>query len=166
MKGVRIERMAEELRALISEILQNRVSDPRLGLVVVTRVEPSRDMAHARVYVSFLGDEKTQEASLHVLAHAGGFVRHELARRAHLRHVPELVFQADPGIRYSFRLQQTLKELGLSGEAGGEEEQPETGGGPVEPPETGSGPVEQPETGSGPVSPPPADPDSGGDEEP
>ncbi len=113
MKGIRAERVAEELRAEISEILQNRMNDPRLGMLAVTRVDVSRDLAYARVHVSVLGDEKTQEASLRVLSGAGSFVRRELGRRLHLRRVPELAFRADPGIRYSVRFQEILKELGL-----------------------------------------------------
>lgn len=115
MKGLRMERFREEIRMAVSEILQSRVDDRRLGMVVVTRVEVSHDLGHAQVYVSALGDEVSQEESMRVLAHARGFIRTELAHRLRARRVPELNFRADPGIRYSIRLQQIFEELGLSG---------------------------------------------------
>jgi ribosome-binding factor A len=110
---MRMERLQEEVREVISEILQNRVSDRRIGMVGVTRVEVSKDLSHARVFVSALGDDAAQEQSLRALMHARGFVRVELSHRLRARRVPELEFRADPGIRYSVRLQQLLLELGL-----------------------------------------------------
>lgn len=114
MSSVRMERMAEELRRELSDILLNRINDPRLGMVMVTRVDVSRDLSMARVFVSFMGDEDRQEQSLRVLAHAGPFVRGELGRHLRLRRVPELRFLADPGIQYSIRLQGILREMGFS----------------------------------------------------
>ena len=119
MKGMRLERVAEEIREAVSEILQNRISDRRLGMTAVTRVEVSRDLSHAHIWVSVLGDEDAQEQSLRVLAHARGFIRTELAHRLRAKRTPELQFRADLGLRYSIRLQQLLRELGLEGEAGG-----------------------------------------------
>jgi len=117
-----MERLQEEVRAAISEILQNRVSDRRIGMVGVTRVEVSRDLSHARVFVSVLGDDLAQEQSLRALVHARGFVRAELSRRLRARRVPELDFHADPGIRYSVRLQRLLVELGLDTPGGRDDE--------------------------------------------
>jgi ribosome-binding factor A len=114
LKGIRSERMAEEVRREISEVLLNHAGDQRLSLVGVTRVELSRDLSYARVYVSAMGDEQTQETSLRLLVRAAGFIRGELGRRLRMRRVPELRFQSDPGIRYSIKLQQILKELGLT----------------------------------------------------
>jgi len=113
LKGIRTEKLAEEIRQAISGVLQQKVSDPRLGMVGVTRVEVSNDLGHALAYISVLGDDAAQEASLKVLDRAQGFIRTELARSLRLRRVPELRFKADPGIRYSIRLQEVLRELGM-----------------------------------------------------
>jgi ribosome-binding factor A len=113
MSEVRIERYRQEVLHAVSDILLNRTEDPRLRQVMATRVEVSRDLTHATVYVSALGDERTQEESLRALIRAGSFVRSELARRLRVRRVPELTFRADLGIQYSLRLQQILSELGL-----------------------------------------------------
>jgi ribosome-binding factor A len=114
VKGIRTERMGEELRRELSDVLISHAGDPRLSMVVVTRVDATRDLSHANVYVSVLGDDRAQEQSLRVLIKAAAFLRGELGRRLRLRRVPELRFRSDPGIRYSARLQQVLTELGLS----------------------------------------------------
>ena len=113
MKGVRKERVEEEIRNELADILLSRVGDPRLRSVVVSRVEASGDLGHARVFVSVMGSDVAQEAGLRVLVHAAPFLRHELSRRLRARRVPELTFRADPGIRYSVRVQEILRELGM-----------------------------------------------------
>lgn len=119
MSGVRLERVAEEIRREVSEILRQRAHDPRLTWVSVGRVEVSRDLGHATIYVSALGDEATQEASLRVLTHARSFVRTELGKRMRLRKLPEIQFRADLGIQYTARILGILSELGLlEGESG------------------------------------------------
>jgi ribosome-binding factor A len=114
---IRVARMAEEMRQQIADILQNRLTDPRLSWVSVIRVDLSPDLRHAKVYISVLGSEQAQEASLRVLSRATSAVRAELARRVRLRKVPEILFRADHSIAYSVRIQTLLEELGLVGEA-------------------------------------------------
>lgn len=114
MKGVRMERVQEEIRRELSEILRNRVRDPRLSWVSVMRVEVAPDLSVARVYVSALGDEATQEGALRVLVGARPFLRSELGRQLTLRRTPDLIFRADKGIEYSLRISKILHELGLS----------------------------------------------------
>ena len=116
MSQIRVARMAEEMRHQIADILQNHLTDPRLSWVSVVRVELSPDLRHAKVYISVLGSEEAQEASLRVLARATSAVRSELARRVRLRKVPEIIFRADHSIAYSVRVQTVLKDLGLTGE--------------------------------------------------
>ena len=116
MNEIRAARMAEELRQQIADILQNHLADPRLTWVSVVRVEVSPDLRHAKVYVSVLGSEEAQAASLRVLSRATSAVRAELARRIRLRKVPEILFRADHSIAHSLRMQSLLQELGLTGE--------------------------------------------------
>jgi ribosome-binding factor A len=118
VKGVRRERVAEEIHQILSDALISRVEDPRLRLLLVNRVEVSPDMAYARVFVSVMGSEQDQEAGLRAISRARTFFRSELARRGRLRRIPELTFFADPGVAASLRLQQILDELGLGGEGG------------------------------------------------
>jgi ribosome-binding factor A len=112
---MRSERLGEEIRRELAEILHGRVRDPDLGDAGVTRVEVSPDGSHARVYISFLGDEAAQVRGLRALERAGGFVRRELAQRLPVRRVPELAFHRDRGIEHSLRVQRELRELGFGG---------------------------------------------------
>jgi ribosome-binding factor A len=126
VKGLRLERVAEEIRQVLSEVLISRAEDQRLRMVMVTRVELSRDLSHARVFISVMGEEKTQEAALRAMSRAQSFLRGELARRLNLRRVPELAFRLDPGITASARLLQILRELGFSeGGEGSPDQEPE-----------------------------------------
>lgn len=113
MSQIRSARMAEEIRIQISDILTQHLADPRLAWISVVRVDLSADMGHARVYVSALGDEATQEASLRVLARARGAVRAELAHRLRSRKLPQIEFRADHSIAESIRIQGILSELDI-----------------------------------------------------
>jgi ribosome-binding factor A len=126
---MRGERLAEEIHRELADILLSRVSDPRLGLATVTRVEVSSDGAHARVLVSFLGDEMADASGLQALESAAGFIRGELGRRLEVRRVPELAFRADPGMRHSLRIQAELRRLGLAREEAGAPPNGDTPGG-------------------------------------
>lgn len=117
MSQIRMARMAEELREQVSDILRNHLSDPRLQWVSVVRVELSPDLRHAKLFISVLGSESDQEASLRVLARAKGAVRAELAHRMRLRKVPEILFRADHTIAGSARILEILRELGFTGDS-------------------------------------------------
>lgn len=123
MSEIRAARMAEELRQQVADILQNHLNDPRLTWVSVVRVDVSPDLRHAKVYISVLGSEVAQAASLRVLARATSAVRAELARRIRLRKVPEILFRADHSIAYSLQIQSLLQELGLTGEQASQPEE-------------------------------------------
>lgn len=131
MKGIRGERMGEEIRRELAEILRESVRDPGLGLATVTRVEVSADLAHARVLVSFLGDDAAEARGLRALERAASYIRTELAHRLRARRTPELSFRADHGIAHSFRIQSELRDLGLGEEGTGSDsagDEPATGG--------------------------------------
>lgn len=118
---LRRERVAEEIRAELSEILQHEMRDPRMGWVTVIRVEMSPDLAYAKVFVSIYGSESDQAASFQVLERAAGFIRAELGRRVRLRQTPELHFRTDDSIVQSQRIQDLLKRTPIPPET------PETG---------------------------------------
>lgn len=107
---IRPERVAEQLRIDVAEILQNELKDPRLGLVTCTRVELTRDLRYAKLYVSILGDEGTRNRSMEALGSATGYVRRLLSRRLKLRLSPEIVFVFDPSVEYGIRLEELIEE--------------------------------------------------------
>ena len=94
----RQEKLGELITAELSDLLRTRMKDPRIGFVSITHVEVSGDLGHAKVYVSIMGEPEEQKSTMGALRHATGFLRHELASRLVLRHIPELVFKLDNSI--------------------------------------------------------------------
>lgn len=108
----RIEKVGDMLRAEISQIIQREMRDPRVALASVSNVVVSRDLAHAKVDVSVLGDdEEARQQAVDTLQRAAGFVRSQLARTVRLRTVPELHFQLDRGAEHSQRISDILESL-------------------------------------------------------
>jgi len=112
----RTQRIGDLIRAELAVLLQREIRDPRVRLATVSHVEVSRDLRHAVVRVSALGEESQRAAAVEGLEHARGFLRRELAHRLSLRFTPELRFVLDRGAEHS----QAISELldGLSTEAG------------------------------------------------
>lgn len=111
----RSQRMAEQLRRELAEIVRDEIKDPRLGFVSFTEVHMSRDLSHAVIYCSVFnsssstaGDtdsvnagqeaQKQQQESIDILNRAVGFIRKEIARRIQARIVPTLKFAIDDSV--------------------------------------------------------------------
>lgn len=109
---IRPEKVAHRMRREVAEILQRRIRDPRVSAMVsVTDVEVTQDLSFAKIYVSVMGKPEEVEASLQALAHAVGFVRHELGERMELREVPELRFIHDTSLERGARVEELLKRI-------------------------------------------------------
>ena len=102
----RTERVADYLRQELARLLQTEVRDPRLGMVSVNEVEVSRDLAHAKVFVTFMERDTEQDASelLEVLNNAAGFLRTQVSKDARMRTVPRLRFVYDSSVARGRRL--------------------------------------------------------------
>jgi ribosome-binding factor A len=103
-------RVADQLQRELAVLIRDEVKDPRLGMVSISGVEVSRDMAHAKVYVSVLGEGQVAQDSLEVLNHAAGFLRRELGRRMLLRSVPQLRFIHDRSLEEGARMSALIDE--------------------------------------------------------
>ena len=108
----RTQRVAEQVQKELAQIIQLEMKDPRLGLVTVSAVDISRDLAFADVYVSFLGvdDQEAIDESIEVLNRASGFLRSELARSIKLRFTPKLRFYFDNSLRRGQRLSSLIEQ--------------------------------------------------------
>ena len=106
-------RVSEAVREELTEIIGFETEDPRLLAVEVVETQVSPDGRHATVKVAVRGTEKEQRESMAALDHARHFLRHELASRLDLRHVPELHFNQakDPDVesRIDFLLRRAKK---------------------------------------------------------
>lgn len=124
---LRQKRVADRIQAEISELLLRGMKDPRLALVTVTRVNIDRELEHANVFVSTVGDEARQNEVMRVLEGATGFIRREIGRRVQLRHTPQIMFHWDPGPEKVEQVGRLLDELKTSnapteGDASGDDE--------------------------------------------
>ncbi len=106
-----LERVREEIKRRLSEILQYEARDPRLQLVTVMDVRVSSDLHYATIYVSATGREaSSEEEVVKILNGHRGFFRSELAKQLRLRHTPELRFELDLVERRARRIEEVLKE--------------------------------------------------------
>lgn len=114
----RTERIGEQLRAEIARLLREEVTDPRIGLVTITRVDVAPDLRNARVHWSALhadpGRDPREDAegeTARGLASAAGFLRRRLAGLLHTKRVPELRFVHDPSLALGSETLNLIREL-------------------------------------------------------
>jgi len=110
VSGHHVARVADRVRRVLAEVLRHELRDPRVGFVTVTGVELSPDLHYAVAYVTVMGHEPEQE-SIRILNRAVPFLRREVARRAGLRHTPELRFVEDAALERGLRLERIFDEL-------------------------------------------------------
>ncbi|HZG72242.1 MAG TPA: 30S ribosome-binding factor RbfA [Chondromyces sp.] len=110
--SLRPNRVGEQMKKELSDIIGRKVKDPRIGFVTVTDVQVTGDLQQATVYITVLGDEGQREDTLKALAKAKGFIRSEVGQRIRLRKTPELIFEFDESIDYGNRIESLLKQIG------------------------------------------------------
>ena len=101
----RSTRVAEQIQRELAGLVGRVLEDPRAGMVTVTTVQVSKDLSHAKVFVSSLGGSLPHEELVRQLQHAAGFMRHELGRAMKLRIQPELRFIYDETEERAARLE-------------------------------------------------------------
>jgi ribosome-binding factor A len=107
----RIEKVNQQVKREIGEILQRELGDPRLQFVTITDVDVSRDLHNAKIQFSVLGERHQVQAARKGLEGAKGMIRKLLGERMNMRYTPELSFIYDPSIEISARIEKTLKEI-------------------------------------------------------
>ena len=108
----RAERVAEGIREVVARFLTEGVKDPRVvGLVTVTGVDVTRDLRHARVYVTVLGDDTAHKSTLEGLASLAAHLRPLVARSLRLRLAPEIDFRQDESAAHATRIESLLARL-------------------------------------------------------
>ena len=107
----RFERINEEYRKELSNIIDNKLKNPNVtGLISVTKVKVTPDLKLEKVYVSILNSKNIKE-TLAGLKKSAGFIRTELARTINLRNTPEIIFELDESLEYGARIDSILKEI-------------------------------------------------------
>jgi len=110
MSSRRIAKVAEAVREIVSTVVLFELKDPRVKNVTVLRADVSPDLRNAKVYVSVMGDEKTQQLSLHGLNAARGFIQSKIADRLQTRYTPVLRFVTDPAVKLSIATSALIRD--------------------------------------------------------
>ncbi len=111
MSELRANKVAEQMKKELGDILTRKINDPRIGFVTVTDVEVTGDLQQAKIFISVLGDESKKQDTLIGLSKAKGFIRSEIGRRIRLRKTPELFFEFDEALAYGNHIDSILKDL-------------------------------------------------------
>ena len=113
MPGLRMDRINEEMKKAVSEIVHTHMKDPRLrvGLYSITGAEVTKDLKHAVIMVSVLGNESDREVIMSILKNASGFIGRELGRILDFKRIPMLHFKPDTSIEYSIHIAKVIESV-------------------------------------------------------
>lgn len=117
----RSDRAAEAIRGTVARVLTTEVQDPRLHTVTITGCEVSRDLQHAKLFYTVLGDEETQRQAREGFERATPFLRSRVGQEVPMRTVPELLFRYDRSLENANRLEEILAGLPELQQSGSEE---------------------------------------------
>lgn len=107
----RMDKVNQQIKREIGQILLQELGDPRFMFVTVTAVDVSKDLRHAKVYYSVLGDQKNLPSVKSGLEKARGMIRKLVGERITIRYTPELFFAYDDSVEKSARIEKTLREI-------------------------------------------------------
>jgi ribosome-binding factor A len=110
-QGFRPDRLGDQIRSEISELLSREVHDPGVGFVTVTRVRVTADLQIAQVYYTTLAADEARKNTARALKRVTPFLRRHLAARLRLRRVPEIEFRFDQSVEQHARIEQLLQEI-------------------------------------------------------
>lgn len=118
----RFDRINEEIRKALSEVIRD-MKDPRISpLTSVMRAEATNDLKQCKVMISVYDkDDEVRRETVAQLNRAEGFIAREMGRRIDLRHIPTFIFKLDDSIEYSVHISEILDSLNISGKESEEE---------------------------------------------
>lgn len=107
----RADRVADLIKAELSDILLRRIRDPRIGLLTITDVKMSDDLRSARIYFVQMGKDRLDAELQAGLEKAKGYLKRELGKRLNLRYMPDVFFFYDKSFEYGSRIDKLLMEI-------------------------------------------------------
>ncbi len=118
MSEYRLQRVENLIRDTISEMIMKQIiKDPRISsLISISRVEVSRDLSFARIFISGFENENKIKSSVEGLNSAAGFIQKNLGKRMHTRTTPKLKFVFDSSIRDGFEMTKKLESMHIEPE--------------------------------------------------
>lgn len=114
MQFKRKDRVGDQIKKEVSQIIQRELKDPGIGFVTITDVELTPDLKNARIFYSVLGDEQKRQSSDQALQRAVFFIQHEIGRKMRLKYTPKIKFVYDHSLEKGARIEKALEEIRLS----------------------------------------------------
>lgn len=112
MPGNRVDRLNSLLKEVISDVIHKQVKNPHLPeLITVTSVEVSKDVRHAKVFVSVIGDDQTKKKAIEVLQSAAGFIASQSSKQMVIRFFPDLKFYLDDSVEKHMRIDSLISKV-------------------------------------------------------
>lgn len=112
MREKRVQRIGEELRRVISDIIRSKIKDPRIPEIIsVTNVIVTNDLSFAKIFVEIMGTKEEQEEALEGLNSAKGFIKKEISTEVKLRQMPELIFILDETLDINQKMEELIEEV-------------------------------------------------------
>lgn len=109
----RTDRIEEEIKKIVSVIIDRELKDPRLdGLISVTKVAVSKDLKYCKIFVSMLGT-KDNDAAMKALESSAGYVRREVGSKIRMHTTPEIKFELDDSMEYGAHIQNIINGLDI-----------------------------------------------------
>ena len=94
----RKDKLEEQIRRLVSEVMISEMKDPRIGFASITKVEINKDFSIAKIGISVLGTPKERRKTIEGLQSASGFVQHKVSKAMSIKHMPRLYFELDSSV--------------------------------------------------------------------
>lgn len=112
MSKHRIDRISEEVKRVVSDIIRNNIRDPRVSsMCSVMDADVTPDLKYAKIYISVLGNDEEKQATIKGLNSAAGFIRRELGNTMKLRYSPEVIFELDRSIEHGANIMKLINEV-------------------------------------------------------
>ncbi|MGN8252112.1 30S ribosome-binding factor RbfA [Pseudomonas sp. SMV7] len=124
----RTQRIGDQMQRELSELIRREVKDPRVGLVTITAVDVSRDLGHAKVFITVMDADGTDAVpqTLKALTSAARFLRLHLGRVMQLRSVPQLHFHFDESVSRGAHLSALIERAVAEDRQHKDADQPDT----------------------------------------
>lgn len=108
----RIDRLNSLLKEVIAEVVMREVRNPKVNtLVTIKKVEITRDLHHAKVYISLLGSDSEKQNTLKAIQSAAGFISTQAAQKVRMRYFPQLTFYLDETLDDEIRIHTLLEQI-------------------------------------------------------
>lgn len=116
--GKRADRVGDQILKGVADILFQSVNDPRVKGVTLTGIDLSKDLKHARIYFSVIGNADNIKHARLGLESAKGYIKRQIGRRFKFRYVPDIIFDYDPTLETGDRMEKLFQRLRVEDNGG------------------------------------------------